>query len=165
MKRVITALILCSSMISAQAAIIALNSNIDCAQAGACGAGGTGTGTGLMTLDDVTNLLSWNISWSGLSGSELFAHFHGPALPGFTAGVEVTIFASPQGSPAIGSTTISDGQETDLLNGLWYINIHTSPNFGGGEIRGQVNVIPIPAAAYLLASALGLLGWIRRKAT
>ncbi len=30
---------------------------------------------------------------------------------------------------------------------------------------GNVGVIPVPAAVWLFGSALGLLGWIRRKAT
>ena len=29
-------------------------------------------------------------------------------------------------------------QLEQLRSGRWYINIHTSPMFGGGEIRGQI---------------------------
>ncbi|MFY8004638.1 MAG: CHRD domain-containing protein [Chitinophagaceae bacterium] len=28
-------------------------------------------------------------------------------------------------------------KESDLLGGMWYVNIHTSAN-AGGEIRGQI---------------------------
>jgi hypothetical protein len=138
---------------------------MDCAAAdagaGTCGAGGTGTGSAVVTLDDVSNLLSWNVVWSGLSVAATAAHFHGPATPAQSAGVQVGIGVAS--NPAISSTVISAAQETDLLNGLWYINIHSSA-FPGGEIRGQVNVVPIPPAVWLLGSALGLLGWMRRKA-
>lgn len=63
-----------------------------------------------------------------------------------------------------GSATISDTQEADLLAGLWYINIHTSM-FPGGEIRGQVQaqVVPIPAAAWLLVSGLCSLLTLRQS--
>ena len=50
-------------------------------------------------------------------------------------------------SPSIGSAVISAAQGSDLLNGLWYINIHSDRPDGvsaGGEIRGQVLVIPEP---------------------
>jgi hypothetical protein len=30
---------------------------------------------------------------------------------------------------------------------------------------GDISVVPVPAAVWLFGSALGLLGWIRRKAT
>ncbi len=114
---------------------------IDGAQANAgAGTGSAGTGSATMSYDDVTGTFSWNISWSGLTGNETVMHFHGPAAPGVNAGVQVNFGAiSGITSPSIGSTTITAGQAADLLNELWYINIHTDVNTGG-EIRGQVLV-------------------------
>ena len=151
----------------ASAVIIPLAASIDEAQANAgAGSGGTGTGTATVTLDDVTNLLSWNISWSGLTGTETLMHFHGPALPNQNAGVQVD-FGAISGivSPSIGNAVIDDLQEADLLAGLWYVNIHTTA-FAGGEIRGNLAVIPEPSTSTLLISgALGLLAyaWRRRR--
>ena len=126
------------------------------------------TGTGVVTLDDVSNLLSWEITYSGLIGAPTVSHFHGPAPVGTNAGVQVDIVANSGGSiasPMIGSATITDPQKADLLAGLWYINIHSSFR-PGGEIRGQVEVVPIPAALWLFGSGLlGLIGLARRKQT
>lgn len=146
---------------------IPLSASLDCAQAnagaGTCGAGGTGTGSMTGTIDTVTNLLSWNISWSGLSGTETVMHFHGPALPNQNAGIQVDFGAiSGTSSPSIGAAVISDSQEADLLADLWYINIH-STTFPGGEIRGQV--VPEPATLLLLGTGLGLVLAIRRRKT
>jgi len=65
--------------------------------------GSTGTGSGIASYDDVTNELSWAISWSGLTGSAVAMHFHGSALPGQNAGVQVDIGSlSGLASPSIG---------------------------------------------------------------
>ena len=39
----------------------------------------------------------------------------------------------------------------------------TSGLVGGGNITVQDSVIPVPAAFWLFGSALGLLGWMRRR--
>lgn len=146
---------------SASAAIINLAASIDGAQANAgAGTGSSGTGTASMTLDTDTNLFSWNVSWSGLTGTAAAAHFHGPAQIGENGGVQVNIGVAS--NPAVGSATLSDAQEADLLAGLWYVNIHSSTS-PAGEIRGQVSVVPLPAAAWLFGSALLGLGIIRRR--
>ena len=101
---------------------------------------GIGTLTG--TYDDTTNQLSWNISWLGLV-AETAMHFHAPAPPGFNAGVQLDVGAiSGVTSPSIGNAIIGAGLENDLLAGLSYINLHTQA-FPGGELRGQVECIPI----------------------
>jgi hypothetical protein len=121
-----------------QAAIITFSSAIDGAQANAgMGTGSTGFGSASMMYDDNTGTFSWDVSWSGLTGDITVAHFHGPALPGVNAGVQVTI--DPMVNPSSGSAMISTIQLDDLLAGLWYINIH-STFAPGGEIRGQVFV-------------------------
>ena len=52
-----------------------------------------------------------------------------------------------------------------IQNGLSYFNIHTTIN-GGGEIRGQLAPVPLPAALPLFATGLGVLGvlgWRRKR--
>lgn len=92
-------------------------------------------GTGTFTFDTTTNILAYNISYSGLLGTESAAHFHVGA-PGVAGAIQIGL---PAGSPKGGFTAaLTAVQETDLLGGLWYVNIHTTPNFPGGEIRGQL---------------------------
>lgn len=157
-----TAVALCALALlwapGARAAIIPLQASLDCAQAGTCGAGGSGTGTASITLDDQTNLLSWNLSYSGLSAPVTAAHFHGPAPPGEPAGIQVGIGTD---NPAVGSATISAEQAGDLLAGLWYVNVHSSA-FSGGEIRGQV--VPEPGTLGLVGLGVTLLAARRRRA-
>lgn len=98
---------------------------------------GTGTVTG--KYNATTNELQYNVTWSGLSGQATGGHLHGPALPGANAGVVIPFNLLNNGTSgsASGTITITDTQETDLLAGKWYANIHTAAN-AGGEIRGQV---------------------------
>ena len=96
-----------------------------------------GTITG--SYNTSTNALSYTATWSGLSGPASGAHFHGPASTTETAGVAVgaTGFPAEEAGTFSGTATLTDAQETDLLGGKWYFNIHTAEN-PGGEIRGQV---------------------------
>jgi hypothetical protein len=93
------------------------------------------TGTVTATLDTATKKLTWQGSYSGLSGAATAGHFHGPADPGKNAGVAVPITASS--SPFQGSADLTDAQVADLTAGKWYVNVHTEAH-KGGEIRGQL---------------------------
>jgi hypothetical protein len=63
-------------------------------------------------------------------------HFHKGA-PGVAGGVEIPI-PGPYTSPLNGTTSaLTAEQETDLLAGNWYVNIH-SDAYRAGEIRGQM---------------------------
>jgi CHRD domain/PEP-CTERM motif len=62
----------------------------------------------------------------------------------------------------------ADGARNALLaafdSGRAYFNIHTSPQFGGGEIRAVISPVPEPGTwALMLAGAAGLAGWSRRR--
>ncbi len=94
----------------------------------------TATGTVTATYDTASKQLSWQGSYSGLSGPATAAHFHGPAPAGKNAGVALAI--KPSTSPFEGSATLTDPQAADLMAGNWYVNIHTDAN-KGGEVRGQ----------------------------
>jgi hypothetical protein len=94
-----------------------------------------GTGTVTVTYDPATKMLTWDGSYSGLTGPATAAHFHGPAEPGKNAGVAVPI--TPATSPLKGSATLTDAQASDLEAGRWYVNVHTEAN-KGGELRGQL---------------------------
>ncbi|MEP6700533.1 MAG: CHRD domain-containing protein [Bacteroidota bacterium] len=109
-----------------------------------------------------TRILSYKVTWSGLTDSVMLMHIHGSSPSGFNAAVlqNIIIPATPNGTVGngifpqktsagkftyaktgtISATLLVDGvfiKEQDLLNGLFYMNIHTNA-YPGGEIRGQI---------------------------
>lgn len=91
-------------------------------------------------LSSGSNVLTWKITYSGLSGPATGAHFHGPAMAGQNTAVVVPIGARVM-SPITGSAMLTPGQAADLTAGKWYVNLHTAAN-PNGEARGQVTVHP-----------------------
>lgn len=94
-----------------------------------------GTGTADLTFDPSTRVVTWAITYSGLSGTATMAHFHGPADS------KIVIWLSQKGSPAEspikGETTLSPEHAQLFAAGDLYINVHTQAH-PGGELRGQV---------------------------
>jgi hypothetical protein len=99
----------------------------------------TGSGTANLTYDPATRVVTWNISYTGLSSPTTMAHFHGPAAEGKNA--PVVIWLSTQGSPPTnpmtGTATLTPDQAKQFSAGEWYVNVHTQSH-PAGEIRGQV---------------------------
>jgi len=96
-----------------------------------------GTATATVLFDKDTGTVSWDIYWTGLSGDPTAAHFHGPASTHNKAGVQVDLGGNGFVSPFRGTAQLTDEQAGQLLDGQWYINIHTAAH-PDGEIRGQV---------------------------
>ena len=94
-----------------------------------------GAGSASLSYDTATKMLSFKVTYSGLTGPATMGHIHGPAEIGKNAPVAIP-FASPA-SPIEGSATLTDAQAADLLAGKMYVNVHTAEN-KGGEIRGQI---------------------------
>ena len=98
-----------------------------------------GSGQAEVQLDELTQVIRWKVSYSGLSGPVTGAHIHGPAGPGANAGVAVGFSGNLSASPIQGEMKLTPEQVTQLTSGQWYVNLHTPAN-PGGEIRGQLRV-------------------------
>jgi hypothetical protein len=130
-----------------------------------------GTGFGTLTLNDITGDYTTSGTFSDLVGTTNNAHIHGPGAPGVPAGVVVGLtfdFGVTSGNFS-GAGTFTAPQMADLLNELYYVNIHSTFR-PGGEIRGQILVseIPEPTSMALLACGgvgLAAIGWRRRRLT
>lgn len=102
--------------------------------------GSIGTGTIVGAYNSITNTIFYNIQFSGLSTNTVAAHFHAPATPAANAGVTLGHAGFPTGVTSgsyVKQDVFTNAQETNLLAGLMYSNIHTT-GLPGGEIRTQI---------------------------
>lgn len=96
----------------------------------------TATGEANASFNQETKVLTVTITYTGLSAALTAWHIHKAAVG--VNGSVVFNFGTPQPSGFIyTSAALTTEQETDLIAGLYYVNLHTA-NFGGGEIRGQL---------------------------
>jgi len=99
---------------------------------------GTATGTITGTYNANTNFLTYNMAWTGLTGSASSTAFYtGSSGANGTLFENTTITTSGSTGASVGTVTLTDGQETALLNGAMYYIVAT-PIYTNGEIRGQI---------------------------
>jgi hypothetical protein len=127
-----------------------------------------------------------DVAFSGLVGTTKTAHIHGPTAtpfsgnagvitttptcPGFplgvTSGVYSATFDTLDGATCNLAFVTAQGSvaasEASLFEGRSYLNIHTA-FAGGGEIRGFLARVPLPAGFFLSLSALVALGALRAR--
>src|SRR5439155_1579679 len=95
-----------------------------------------GGGAAEITLDTDSRVMNWRVTYAGLSGPVLGAHFRGPREPG--AGLTDDMdFAPPYTSPIVASARLNDIEVGDLRAGLWSVELVTRTH-PSGELRGDL---------------------------
>ncbi len=103
----------------------------------------SGSGTFEGTYDRTTKILTYTLRWSlgDPNATTVGMHFHGPAEPTESKGIRLPITGFPTGSTnqtfSSATPALDAAQEEELLNGKWYVNIHSS-TVPTGELRGQL---------------------------
>jgi hypothetical protein len=135
MKKFLLSFVLSLTIYTASAKLYSISASLSGAnESPANSATGTGKLTG--TIDNVSNVLNYTITFTGLTGPISGSHFHNAAI-GVNGPVIVPFSATT--SPFTGSATILPTQTAAIFNGNVYVNLHTSA-FPGGEIRGQLAI-------------------------
>ena len=157
------------SAMSASAAIVTLQATLSGANEVPANTS-TATGSAIMVIDTDTRAFTLDLTFTGLTTPSRAGHIHngaagtnGPVIfgldsaatwaliPGGTSGVTSFTTCGPVASP----TLFPAAQLANLLAGNNYVNIH-STGIPSGELRGQLVVIPAPAAL----GAFGLVGLV-----
>jgi hypothetical protein len=136
------------------------------------------TGTATLTVDDATGDYEFMLDVDGIDVFEINAtvaggiHIHEAPI-GSNGGIVINV-ASDRTSLSIPATGMFSMTSTGVVGDLGavlgalaagdlYINVHTEA-YAGGEIRGQLAVVPLPGAFLLFGSAIfGLLAVSRRQ--
>ena len=126
-------------------------------------------GNGTVLLNAAQNQITINLRFEGLLAGVTVAHIHngavgvgGPVILDILGLIDFSARDLTAGTIFNRILTVTPMQANVLLAGNGYFNIHTSRN-PGGEIRGQINVVPEPSTYLLMATGLGGLMLVARR--
>jgi hypothetical protein len=90
-----------------------------------------------------TDKVCWAVTWNRVDGTVHMAHIHGPATVDEAGPIRVILFMDRAfaGRGAHAGCTVS-AEWADAIAadpGQFYVNVHSTPDFGPGAIRGQLH--------------------------
>lgn len=152
---------------ASQAALYSVSSTIDGSQENPPKfVTATGVATGM--YDDVTNMLTLDISVRGLTGGMTGRHIH-RAPAGTNGPIVFHLMGTPTGPTnnfydSLGADMFlfTEADEALLIANGMYVNFHTAQN-PGGEVRGQLILTPVPEPASMTALLGGIAMVLRRR--
>lgn len=104
----------------------------------------TGSGSGKLTFDPVKKTVTYDLTWKlgDPAATTTDMHFHGAADGSDTKSspvvVELEGFSTGNSGTFSGVTRVlTDVEISQLLGGMWYLNIH-STTVPGGELRANI---------------------------
>jgi hypothetical protein len=102
----------------------------------------TGSATLVFNTDPADQKLDYTVTYANVDGTESGLHIH--IAPPTSPGPIVIPFPTPTGSPAMGTVVIPN--RALILNiwanpGQYYINLHSTPTYGAGAIRGTLQPV------------------------
>jgi hypothetical protein len=98
------------------------------------------SGVAELILDTDMRVLSWRITYTGLTGPVTGAHFQTPTEPNRPLAMPDEL-APPYASPMAASALVDNIQIGDLRAGLWSLVLATARH-PGGEITGGIERAP-----------------------
>jgi hypothetical protein len=89
-----------------------------------------------------TDTICWVVTWNHVDGTVFASHIHGRIGTDDPAAVVVALFVNQEfGGTGVNRGCVVNMQWADAIAAapeMFYVNVHSLPDFAGGAIRGQL---------------------------